>query len=112
MFNASYINLSAMFMAACNEINRLEIFQASYAKARIVNMKLVTAIAEKAIMNQLSYDLHIDPAEVYTSYIDMIRKREDWLPVHVCNKMGPVKWLAINVTTGIVVNITSEDFRI
>jgi hypothetical protein len=101
-----------MYVAAYKEINRLEIIQASYAKARIVSMKSIAKIAENAILNQLSYDIHIDTMDADSSYIDMIRKRDDWLPVHVCNMFGPYKWLAINVTTGIVVNITSADFKV
>jgi hypothetical protein len=51
-------------------------------------------------MEQLSIDLHIDPEEVETSYIDVVAKIGDWVPVHVCVTGVSRKWLAINLVNG------------
>lgn len=95
-----YKNLCTIFLTAQAELNRLEIFAALYSKARIENMRAIVKVAETTIIEQLCIDLHIDPNEVETSYIDLTRKIGHWLPLHVCSGKKPHKWLAISLDNG------------
>jgi hypothetical protein len=100
MSNHSYKNLCNIYLTAHNELLRLEPINATYSQVRIKKMQAIMKVAESTIMEQLSLDLHIDPDEVETSYIDVVSKVGDWAPVHVCCRAVPHKWLAINLVNG------------
>jgi hypothetical protein len=100
MVNHYYKNLCNIYLAAHNELLRLEALDTVYAKVRIKKIQAILRVAEATIMEQLSIDLHIDPEEVETSYIDVVAKIGDWVPVHVCVTGVSRKWLAINLVNG------------